>query len=152
MANPDHEKEPRDYVLGLAFDERRKNIVLIEKQKPDWQKGKWNAIGGKIEPSDPTPRYAMEREFWEETGVLGLIWAPLASVVAPYWRMWVFETFSSKIWGATTMEEERVHIHNIDNILRDPNLIDSLKFYIPLALEEGRGLVKPIELEYNSTY
>lgn len=44
----------KEYVLGFAFNRERTKIVLILKNRPDWQKGKYNGIGGKIEPSDET--------------------------------------------------------------------------------------------------
>lgn len=56
------------YVLGFAFDAFGR-VALIQKQRPDYQKGKWNGIGGKLEASDHSLAHAMEREFREETGV-----------------------------------------------------------------------------------
>ena len=56
-------------VAGFAFSETNKLVILIEKNRPDWQKGKLNAVGGHIETYDQTPHHAMWREFKEETGV-----------------------------------------------------------------------------------
>lgn len=61
-----------EYVLGFAFatDQHAQTYVaLIEKLKPEWQRGKLNGIGGKIEKSDLSRNGAMSREFHEETGV-----------------------------------------------------------------------------------
>lgn len=55
----------KDYVLGFAFD-RRGAVALICKARPDWQRGKWNGIGGHVEPGE-RPKKAMVREFKEET-------------------------------------------------------------------------------------
>jgi 8-oxo-dGTP diphosphatase len=55
------------YVLAFIFDTNN-NIWLIEKQKPSWQKGKLNGIGGKIEEGE-TEDEAMYRELEEEAGV-----------------------------------------------------------------------------------
>lgn len=49
------------------FDDDMENVVLIKKNRPEWQKGKLNGVGGKIENNE-TPLYAMIREFQEETG------------------------------------------------------------------------------------
>jgi 8-oxo-dGTP diphosphatase len=57
----------KTYVVGFMFDERGESVALIRKLSPEWQKGKLNGIGGKIEPGE-TPRQAMVREFREETG------------------------------------------------------------------------------------
>jgi 8-oxo-dGTP diphosphatase len=54
------------YVAGFAFDEQK--VLLLRKKRPAWQYGLLNGVGGKIE-SGETPGQAMEREFFEETGV-----------------------------------------------------------------------------------
>lgn len=45
------------------------NVLLIEKQRPEWQKGRLNGVGGKIEPGEADSS-AMIREFAEETGLM----------------------------------------------------------------------------------
>lgn len=54
-------KDPTHYVAGFMFNEDRTRVALIEKQKPDWQRGKLNGIGGKIE-DDESPVEAMTSE------------------------------------------------------------------------------------------
>lgn len=58
-----------DYVAGFAFDEKKERVLLIEKQKPEWQKGFLNGIGGKVETGESLWEAQM-REFKEETGLL----------------------------------------------------------------------------------
>lgn len=55
----------KNYVLGFAFD-KRDAVALVCKQRPDWQQGKWNGVGGHIEKGEDS-RSAMSREFTEET-------------------------------------------------------------------------------------
>jgi len=55
------------YVAGFAFNGDR--VLLIEKTKPEWQAGKLNGIGGKVEKYDHDEYAAQCREFWEETGI-----------------------------------------------------------------------------------
>ena len=45
-------KEMMNYCAGFLFDPEKELVVLIEKQKPAWQKGKLNAVGGKIEQGE----------------------------------------------------------------------------------------------------
>jgi 8-oxo-dGTP diphosphatase len=61
------------YVLGFLFDPQRIAVLLIRKQRPDWQRGKLNGIGGKIEAGE-VPSQTMEREFREETGMAISSW------------------------------------------------------------------------------
>lgn len=53
------------YVLGFAFSPTKDRVVLLEKSKPDWQRGKLNGVGGKVEPGESGIE-AMVREFQEE--------------------------------------------------------------------------------------
>ena len=61
------------YVLGFVFSEACDRVLLMWKNRPAWQAGKLNGIGGKIEAGE-TAQHAMEREFTEETMFLG--WSP----------------------------------------------------------------------------
>jgi len=54
-------------VIGLLFDTMGR-VLLVQKKKPDFQKDKWNGVGGKVEPNEPW-EIAMAREFREETGI-----------------------------------------------------------------------------------
>ena len=56
------------YVVGFLFNPDMTEVVLIKKNRPDWQKGLLNGVGGKIE-SGEDPITAMIREFKEETGI-----------------------------------------------------------------------------------
>lgn len=57
----------KEYVMGFAFDPYGA-VALINKNRPDWQKGKWNGIGGHLEHNE-LAHEAMAREFQEETGM-----------------------------------------------------------------------------------
>ncbi len=56
------------YVVGFMFNEGLKEVALILKEKPEWQKGLLNGVGGKVENGE-RERMAMVREFEEETGL-----------------------------------------------------------------------------------
>ena len=53
------------YVLGFLFDDARERVVLLLKTHPEWQKGWYNGLGGKIENGE-SPIAAMRREAIEE--------------------------------------------------------------------------------------
>lgn len=58
----------KEYTVGFAFDKEDYKVVLILKEKPEWQAGCLNGVGGKMEAGE-TPVQTMVREFLEETGV-----------------------------------------------------------------------------------
>jgi 8-oxo-dGTP pyrophosphatase MutT (NUDIX family) len=57
----------QEYVLGFVFNLDKTKVALMRKTKPEWQRGRLNGIGGKIELGE-TSITAMHREFKEETG------------------------------------------------------------------------------------
>ena len=99
-----------EYVAGFCFNERRDSVALVEKLKPDWMCGSWNAIGGKIEKSDRTPWEAMRREFKEETGVTIDNWNFFVSLSGDGWICYFFRAFNDKVYDCTTVEEEVIRI------------------------------------------
>lgn len=57
-----------EYVAGLLFSDDGLNVTLMLKNRPEWQAGLYNAVGGKVEFLE-APEAAMKREFLEEAGV-----------------------------------------------------------------------------------
>ena len=56
------------YVLGFIFCLEKRQVLLIRKNKPAFQKGFHNGIGGKVEAEEYS-RQAMVRECREECGL-----------------------------------------------------------------------------------
>lgn len=57
----------KKYVLGFAFNDY--HVLLIKKNRPKWQKGLYNGLGGHIEGNEQ-PIDAMVREFKEECSIV----------------------------------------------------------------------------------
>jgi 8-oxo-dGTP diphosphatase len=132
-----------DYVCGLAFDVGRRAVLLIAKQRPKWQAGKLNGIGGHIEAGE-TPLAAMDREMAEEAGLLGLPWEPLAVLRGANFCVHFFQAFSDRIWDAHPLTDEKVQVFLLHGLPGLP-VIPNLRVLIPLALDRS-GIVKPVEL------
>ena len=58
------------YVVSFIFSPDFERVWLIEKQRPAWQKGYLNGIGGKIEEGE-SAFHAAHRELHEEAGIQG---------------------------------------------------------------------------------
>lgn len=56
---------------GGAYDD----VLLVHKNKPDWQKGRLNLVGGKVEEGEDAITCAV-RELKEETGLSPLAFQP----------------------------------------------------------------------------
>lgn len=98
-----------EYVLGFAFD-LNGDVTLIRKNRPEWQAGKWNGVGGHRNGAETGPE-AMVREFEEEAGVKTHPeqWRLAGSMRADgAWRVLVY-TCTERLWGrVVTKTDERV--------------------------------------------
>ncbi len=138
-----------EYVAGFLFSEDKKHVLLIQKNKPEWQKGLYNAVGGKIEPEE-TPLDAMHREFYEETGLSGMNWQPSMVLKSsendmmgnPQWRVYFFEACSDKLREAVGVDEEPVAVYGVHCL--PENTINNIPALVNLALSDC--FIKPINL------
>lgn len=142
----------KKYVVGFAFNPKKTQVVLIKKNKPDWQRGKLNGVGGKVEKMIPetelqrahieTPHQAMVREFQEETGALLLKWHRFAVLTfgkeeQPDAILHCFRIFTEEISVCKTMEEEEIGFYDPKMIIASSGLcIENLKVLIPMAMDE----------------
>lgn len=126
----------KTYVAGFLFDVKREEVALVIKKKPDWQKGKANGIGGKVEPTDKSIHHAMEREFKEETGVSipHSDWDNYATIKGEDYICHFFRAFDNVIAYVETTEEEitTINVDALDTLSHIPNL----RWLIPLALDK----------------
>jgi len=123
-----------EYVCGFLFSYKGSEVALIRKNKPAWQKGKLNGIGGKIEPGE-TPLVAMVREFKEETGALVTNWKPFCSLLVAEGGA-VIHFFACQGWvELATTTDEAIEWWWLDEALESSSLIANLKWLLPLAWE-----------------
>ena len=139
----------QSYVLGFAFSENKEQVVLIEKLRPDWQKGFHNGVGGKIETTDKSSVAAMVREFEEETGLMTAEsdWERFGimrfqdDIMGGEAAVILFRMFSSKIYNCHTVEQEKIQIFNVFSVenfgnfpgLNDAKILPNLSALIPMA-------------------
>ncbi len=131
------------YVVGFLREDDM--ILLIEKQRPDWQAGKLNGIGGKIETLE-TPFVAMVREFEEETGLRIQEWSESVIMQGPDWIVYVFYAYGLICQAKTTTDESIVIVNK--NMLPS-KVLPNLHWLIPLSFDQQ--VTKPIEIRcFNS--
>jgi 8-oxo-dGTP pyrophosphatase MutT (NUDIX family) len=152
----------KDYVVGFAFDAYG-SVALIQKQRPTWQKGKWNGIGGSREQAE-TGSEAMAREFYEETGMRTKPedWKLVGKLkrVGSYRCLVYVARFP--LLSAHTVTDEVVRIFTTDDQLRlGDHIADSAYGYaaihnIPallalctMSVDTNTGVVPMFELDYS---
>jgi len=125
-----------NYTVGFLFSEDESKVALIRKTKPEWQAGKLNGIGGKIEKGE-TERECMRREFREEAGVDISTWELFIQLKNNH-DSWIVHFFTAKadLGILRAMEEEDIEIVNVEDI-QNLNVIPNLKWLIPMALDRA---------------
>ena len=132
------QKERKQYVCGFCFDYSREKVVLIKKNRPEWQKGKLNGVGGKIEAGE-TIHDAMQREFLEETGVDVWAWNLFCTYNGRDGVVYFMKAFSAGAEHVTSVTDEVVNLYDIrflnntDPKWAENETIPNLKWLIPLA-------------------
>jgi 8-oxo-dGTP diphosphatase len=120
-----------DYVVGFLF--RGNNVCLIEKLRPEFQKGRLNGPGGKVEPGE-TPSQAMVREFHEETGAEVTDWRPFCEL---HWRDSTVHFFASEAdVTVATKTDEAVGWYAVNWVCGGNWVLPNLKWLIPAARDE----------------
>jgi 8-oxo-dGTP pyrophosphatase MutT (NUDIX family) len=117
-----------DFSVGFLFDDGG-NVALIRKNRPAWQAGRLNGIGGQIEPGE-TPLEAMRREFREEAGCDGLEWRNVGLVWGEGYNLFVFSARSAAA-RVRTMTDEAVAWYPVSNLPGD--IVRNLTWLVPMA-------------------
>lgn len=92
------------YVLvhAVSINNRSEEepVLLVRKEKPDWQKGFLNLVGGSVEANE-LPEHAAVRELFEESGL------------TPYPQDWQKDKVTVVEMGRIVGENETVHCFRI---------------------------------------
>lgn len=141
-------------VLGFLFSEKNTEVALIQKVKPEWQKGFLNGVGGKKEDGESLFA-AMCREFEEETGMFVNSWEHCITFECDGGTVFVWKANESlkmvRSIDCYRCENGEIvdvcEVNNLRNNNSDAKLLDNLHWMIPLLLD---NLEFPITLKYNS--
>ena len=120
-------------TCGFMFNEDYSEVLLINKNRPDWQNGKMNGIGGKIE-SDESPHECMIREFEEETGISDTTWIRLCELWNKDWMVYFFWTVGD-IHSAKATTDEVPQVVQTNNL--PDNVIENLHWLVHLAMDRN---------------
>lgn len=120
------------YTIGALFSPDRHFVLLIKKEHPEWQKGKFNLPGGKIEEGE-TSLQCVRREFIEETGVTIDDWKHIGQIDNP--GNYFVDFFAAVAWPdypeVKDETEEKVWWHSVYDL--PDNCISNIYWLVPFA-------------------
>lgn len=149
------------YTVAFMFNNELDYVALVQKEKPAWQKGKLNGIGGKVEEGE-TFEHANAREFWEETGVntQESDWSHFAQITTPNVDIAFFTMASQLAFNVLTPEGSKEDVRTywlqgLGHSFMSPTLaVENLGWLVFLArdhLQDKRPTFARIEYETADT-
>lgn len=124
------------FTLAFIFDSTLHHVLLIHKNRPAWQAGKINAIGGKVEKGEASLTCIM-RETREETNLQTEPekWVFLGIMKGKDWQIDVFSyIYLGNPTDAKTMEDQPIewfHVHKLPD-----KVIYNLRWLTHLAIDK----------------
>lgn len=131
-------KKLNHFVLGFVFNKTQNRVLLIEKRRPKWMAGRWNGIGGHIEPGE-THHQAMIRESEEECGH-SYLWQHKITFVCPGGTVFVYAAiYPSNSISFEQIEDEQLSVFYLHGL--PDEIMNNVKWLIPLCLAD---VINPI--------
>ena len=136
------------YAVGFLHDDQ--GVVLVRKNRPEWQAGLLNGVGGHFEEYDHYPLNTMIREFHEEAGVRVEGWEHFLTLKGPYATIWCYALKDD--WDLMSMidsqTDEQVSLYTFEELeTGQEQTVPNLKWIIPLMRQ--RENYKPIVVNFH---
>ncbi len=132
-------------VVGFLWSGPK--VLLVQKNKPVWQRGLWNGVGGKLE-GEETPIEAMVREFFEETTIKTTEshWTPYCVETGPEYVAHFFSAHINPVGPVPDVNDagERLQWFVADEIPRR-SVIGNVQWLLPMS-RDWRNFSEPVEV------
>jgi 8-oxo-dGTP diphosphatase len=136
------------YTVSFIFTPDFSQVLLVHKLAPEWQIGKLNGVGGKIEEGE-TPLACIVREVKEETNLDtdSSSWIHVGAMSGTSWHLELFTyIYEGSTRDAITAGKEKIEWFSVDDL--PDSVIFNLKWLIPLCIELIRN--RRGELDYST--
>ncbi len=128
-----------EYTVGFIFTPTFDRVLLVHKNRPDWQVGKLNGIGGKFEEGETTVE-CIVREVQEESGLHTSKdqWRYIAREVFEINIVHFLATvYEGDVSDARTMTDEPIEWVSLDPL---PDIvIPNLRYLLLLSIDMLKG-------------
>ena len=126
----------KTYTVGFIFNPDFSKVLLVEKNRPDWQKGKLNGVGGKIEPGEESSA-CIAREVFEETSLKTRPedWTFVGEMKTADWRVDVYTMIHRGDLGdAKTVTDEKIEWNSAKPL--PERALSNLRWLVPLSMDK----------------
>lgn len=137
-------KQITEYSAGFLFSHAKDRVLLIRKNRPAWQAGKFNAVGGHVEAFE-TPHDCMVRECKEETGLDVPEWKQFVTLRVPGKAVIHFFAATGTVFEARKTTDEALYLAHIAE-MNSLQTIPNLRWLIPMALRIDEDHVESYEI------
>ena len=131
----------KGYVLGFMFSADLERVLLMRKNRPEFQAGQFNGLGGKIE-GDETPLNAMIREFEEEAGQTITDWRFLKTFPAGDQDCHVYYTIGDHLKCDFAKTDEELWVIGLSRFLRESGFVIKIEGIERRAVEGVPDIVR----------
>ena len=125
----------KNYVLGFLFNNDFTQVMVIRKNKPQWQAGRMNGLGGHVEPQEPLA-IAMRREFREESGQDVEGWSTFGRLHGADWQVFLYWAIKPEAMVCNVCDEGTVLPVFVDELHKHP-VLPNLHYLIPMAINHA---------------
>ena len=137
------------YTCGFIFNKKKDEVLLIRKNRPQWQAGMFNGIGGHTEAGE-TPLECMIRESKEETTIEDKNWQEIAILDSAGFQVNFFAIYNQDLNKIRPLTDELTYPIMIKDIYNPQyyfynNIQRNLRVLIALAIDDS-GIRIPIKL------
>jgi 8-oxo-dGTP diphosphatase len=138
------------YVVGFIFNKDLDSVLLMHKNRPAWQDGLINGLGGKVEEGEDTFT-TISREIEEESGLIieESEWIKSGKVYSGTFTMDVFGcVYDGDKEDATTKEDEEIEWFTISSL--PPNTVENIPWLVHITLDKIKNNnFEQFEVQYN---
>ena len=142
----------KKYTVGFIFNEPMDKVLLIHKLAPEWQIGKINGLGGKVEEGEANIT-CIVREIKEESGLITEPedWNLVCIMHSPVFTIDCFAyVYKGDMDDAKSMEAEQIEWFDVNKL--PENIIENLSWLIPMSIDKINNTdlrIKTVLVEYN---
>lgn len=134
-----------NYVAGFLLSPKLDRVVLVLKNRPSWQAGLLNAVGGKVEEGENAVE-AMRREFREEAGIDVENWVHDSVLEGDNFQVDFFSAQGDVDSVRSLTDEPIITISVADALLLGHSAMRNIRLLLSIALDRS-GVIRPVLLK-----